>query len=203
MDHDMYTLLKRPALSTSRCLSKIQKTPRLWLDAGNSKSGMESDDMIVAPWTNGCSPATPSPSHAVILEVATGLIVGSWVVVVWSSAAGRRPSSLAVVLSPQGCKPLLLGVRVDVCTDDERDNVEERYPRLLREELLRKREADGGRDPADLHDRPEAGLDRCSNLVEGARAGDDGHSNEVNAVLDRRDLSRGSVNVGHHAPGGY
>jgi hypothetical protein len=133
--------------------------------------------------------------------MATSLVVGSWVIVV-SSAAGRRSSSLAVVLPPQGCEPLLLGVRVDVCANDERDNVEERHPRLLWEELLGKREADGRRDPADLHDGPEAGLDCCSNLVEGARAGDDGHGDEVNAVLDRRDLSRGLVNGGQHAPGG-
>jgi hypothetical protein len=36
IDRDMYTILERPALSTSRSKSKIQ-TPRLWIDAGYSK----------------------------------------------------------------------------------------------------------------------------------------------------------------------
>jgi hypothetical protein len=93
------------------------------------------------------------------------------------------------MLSPKGSEPLLLGVRVDVGPNDEGDNVEEWDPRFLREELLRKRETNGRSDPADLHDGPEARLDRGFHLVEGARAGDDGHGDQVNAVLDRRDLS--------------
>jgi hypothetical protein len=106
------------------------------------------------------------------------------------------------VLSPQRREPLLLGVRIDVCSNDECDNVEEWNPGLLWEELLGKREADGRGDPADLHDGPEAGLDGRSNLVEGARTGDDGHSNEVNAVLDRRNLSLELVNGWQHVRDG-
>jgi hypothetical protein len=94
------------------------------------------------------------------------------------------------MLSSQCCEPLLLGVRIDVCADNEGNNIEEWNPCLLREELLGKRQADGRGHPADLHDWPEAGLDRGPDLVEGASACDDGHGDQVDAVLDRRDLVR-------------
>lgn len=79
---------------------------------------------------------------------------------------------------------------VDVGADDETDDVEEGHPGGLGEELLGECQRDGGDDPADLHDRPEAGLDRGLDLVEGARTGDKGHGDEVDAVLDGRDLGR-------------
>ena len=103
------------------------------------------------------------------------------------------------MLPPQGCKPLLLRVRVDICTDDESDDVEERHPGVLGEELLRKGQGDGRDDPADLHDRHEAGLDSRAHLVEGARARNDGHGNQVDAVLDGRDLGAlaGSMSLYH------
>jgi hypothetical protein len=79
-------------------------------------------------------------------------------------------------------------MRIDVGADDETDNVEEGHPSALGQELLGECQRNGRDDPADLHDRPETGLDRRLDLVEGASAGDEGHGDEVNAVLDGRDL---------------
>jgi hypothetical protein len=79
-------------------------------------------------------------------------------------------------------------MRIDVCTDDESDDVEEWHPGALGQELLSKRQGDWGYDPADLHDWPEARLDCRLHLVEGAGARDEGHGGEVNAILNRCDL---------------
>jgi hypothetical protein len=79
-------------------------------------------------------------------------------------------------------------VRIDICSNDESDNVEERHPDVLWEELLCEGQGDRGNDPADLHHRHETSLDGCAYLVESARAGNDGHGNEVDCVLDGRDL---------------
>lgn len=79
-------------------------------------------------------------------------------------------------------------MRVDVCANDETDNVEEWHPGAFGKELLRKGKRDGGDDPADLHDGPEASLDGRLNLVECAGARNQGHGGEVDAVLDGRDL---------------
>ena len=91
----------------------------------------------------------------------------------------------ATYLSPQSSQPLLLGVRIDICSDDERDDVEEWHPSVLRQELLRKRQSQRRCNPADLHDRHEACLDRSPDLMEGPRASNDSHRSEVHAVLDR------------------
>lgn len=118
------------------------------------------------------------------------LIVWSWVTV-FGSTRGRCPASasaLAVMLSPECSKSLFLGVRIDVSADHEADDVEEWNPCLLWQEFLRECEADGGRDPADLHDGPEAGLDCCSNLVESPGPSNDGHEDEIDRVLDRCNL---------------
>lgn len=77
---------------------------------------------------------------------------------------------------------------IDVCTDDETNNVEEGHPGGFREELLGKGQRDGRDNPADLHDGPEACLDGGPHLVESARAGNEGHGDEVDAVLDGRNL---------------
>jgi hypothetical protein len=66
-------------------------------------------------------------------------------------------------------------MRIDVCTNDESDDVEEGYPGALGQELLGKRQGDWGDDPANLHDRPEASLDGRLDLVEGAGTRDEGH----------------------------
>lgn len=50
-------------------------------------------------------------------------------------------------LLPQGRQPLLLGVSVDVRPNDKAHDIEERHPRLLREELLRKCQCDGAGNP--------------------------------------------------------
>lgn len=92
------------------------------------------------------------------------------------------------MLLAQRGEALLLGDGVDVGADDERDQVEEGHPRGLGQELLRKGEADGTDDPADAHDLPEADADGGADLVEGAGAGDEGHGDEVDAVLDGGDL---------------
>lgn len=72
--------------------------------------------------------------------------------------------------------PLLLGDGIDVGADDKGDEVEERHPCLLREELLGESEGDGRGCPGDLHDGHEAGADGGADLVGGAGAGDDGHA---------------------------
>ena len=82
---------------------------------------------------------------------------------------------------------------VDVGSDDETDDVEERHPGVFGEELLRKSKGQRRSDPADLHDGHETGAHGGANLVDSARTGDDTHRGEVNNVLDRGDLHRGIV----------
>jgi hypothetical protein len=106
-----------------------------------------------------------------------------------STAAAKIPSAaVAVVLSPQRCEPLLLGVCVDVCADYETDYVEEGHPRVLGQELLGEGQRDWRNNPAHLHDWHEASLDGSPHLVEGACAGNHGHGHEVYRVLNGRDL---------------
>lgn len=95
---------------------------------------------------------------------------------------------LAKVLLAQRREPLLLGDSVDVRAQYEPHQVEERHPRALGQELLRKRQADGRCHPADLHDLPEAHVHRRPHLVVCPGAGDNGHGAEVNGVLDGCDL---------------
>lgn len=79
------------------------------------------------------------------------------------------------MLLAQGCKTLLLGHRVDIRAENERDKIEERHPGVFRQEFLREGQADGRCDPADLHDLPEAHADSCSHLVVCPGTGDEGH----------------------------
>lgn len=101
-------------------------------------------------------------------------------------------ASAVTVLPPESLQPLFLGVSVDVGSNDETDDVEERHPSLLGQESLRKRQGDGRSDPRYLHNRHEAGAHSGADLVEGTRSSDDGHAEEVDGVLDGRDL-RGRV----------
>lgn len=88
----------------------------------------------------------------------------------------------------QGLEALSLSVGVDVGSNEETDDVEEWHPGVLREELLGERECERGSDPADFHDGHETGADGCANLMEGARASNDGHRGQVHRVLDGGDL---------------
>ena len=88
---------------------------------------------------------------------------------------------------PQCFEPLLLGMRIYVSANDERQNIEERNPSLLRQELLRKRQRQRARNPADAHDGPETRADRSTDLMPSTRASDEGHAGKVDGVLDRRD----------------
>lgn len=124
---------------------------------------------------------------------ASGRLVGrvgaDWGVVILArrgDVAGG--AAVAEVLLSEGGEALLLGDGVDVRADDEGDEVEEGHPELVGEELLRKGQADGRGDPGHAHDLPEADADCCPDLVIGAGAGDEGHGNEVDAVLDGSDL---------------
>jgi hypothetical protein len=140
-------------------------------------------------------------THLVITSWRREALSGPWVVVTWpgvvvaGSSAGLGAAAVTVVLAPQGGKALLLGVGVDVGANDKADNVEEGHPRRLGQELLGKGERDGRDDPADLHDGPEAGLDRGTHLVKGAGTGDDGHGDEVYRVLDGRHLRESATEV--------
>lgn len=89
---------------------------------------------------------------------------------------------------PKGREPLLLGVGIDVRSNDKSNHVKEWHPCLLRKELLREGQRDRGCDPAYSHDGPEAGANSCAHLVPGAGAGDEGHRCKVDGVLDRCDL---------------
>lgn len=115
--------------------------------------------------------------------------------------AGGRPAVVGSavvteVLLAEGCEALLLGNGVDVGTNDEGDDVEEGDPELVGKELLRKGKADGRGDPRNAHHLPEANLDGSANLVVGTGTGDEGHGDQVNAVLDRSDLSwRSATNI--------
>lgn len=64
---------------------------------------------------------------------------------------------------------------------------------MFREELLRKREGERGGDPADFHDGHEARADGGADLVESAGAGDEGHGDEVDGILDWGDLRVGGT----------
>jgi len=105
-------------------------------------------------------------------------------------------AAVSIVLSPKGSEPLFLGMGVDVCADDEANNVEEGHPCVLGQELLGKGQRYGRNNPADLHDGPEACLDRSLDLVECAGASNECHGGQVDAVLDRRDLGESAGN-GH------
>jgi hypothetical protein len=96
-----------------------------------------------------------------IAWTATVLVAGSP-----ANIASATATAVAVVLSPQGSKPLLLGVRVDVCADDEADDVEEGHPCGFWKELLGEGQRDGRDNPADLHDGPETSPDGRADLVD-------------------------------------
>lgn len=88
-------------------------------------------------------------------------------------------------------------MRIDIRADDKSDDVEKRHPGVLGQELLREREGEWGGDPADFHDGHEAGTDGGADLVEGTGAGDEGHGDEVDCILDGRDLrARGKKDFG-------
>lgn len=83
---------------------------------------------------------------------------------------------------------LLLGVGVDVGSNEEADDVEERHPGVLGQELLRKGQRQRRGHPADLHDGEEAGADGRADLVQSPCTGDDGHRRQIHGVLDGGDL---------------
>ena len=87
-------------------------------------------------------------------------------------------------LFPQSGQPLLLGMRVDVCSDHKRNNIEERHPSLFGQEFLGKRKGQWRGNPANLHDRHETGPDRSSYLMECSRAGYYSHGGKVYRILD-------------------
>ena len=68
---------------------------------------------------------------------------------------------------------------------------------MLGQEFLGECQRQRRGDPADLHDGQESSSDGGSDLVEGPRAGYDGHGGEVNGVLDWCDLRRVMLADGH------
>ena len=119
----------------------------------------------------------PLPQISLVVWVLT-TNARSTIVITWSS------STLLIVLLSQRRKSLLLGHSVDVRSDDESNDVEERNPGLLWKELLGEGERDWRSNPGNLHDGEETGAPGGLHLVEGASAGDDGHHAEVYGVLD-------------------
>ena len=91
------------------------------------------------------------------------------------SSAEVSTCEITTYLSPQSGQPLLLSMRINVGTNYERDDIEEGDPSVLGQELLGKRQSQWRRNPADFHDRHEAGPDGSSDLVEGPRASNDSH----------------------------
>lgn len=120
----------------------------------------------------------PPSSPNLFLHLVAGTAV------VRPAVAGPAIPAVAV-LPPEGLQPLLLGVCVDVGSNEETDDVEERHPGLLGQESLGEGQSDRGGDPGNLHDGHEARADGGADLVESARAGDDGHAEQVDQVLDR------------------
>lgn len=94
------------------------------------------------------------------------------------------------MLLAKSSETLPLSHSVDIRSDDEGDDVEEGYPELIWEEFLRKGQADWRRDPRHAHDSPKADLDGRSHLVVCASTGNEGHGDQVDAVLNRRNLSK-------------
>lgn len=86
-------------------------------------------------------------------------------------------------------------MRIDICADDKSDKVEEWNPSLLWEESLSEGQADGGSNPANSHYWPETGLYGGLYLVESPSTGNDGHCNEIDRVLDRRNLYSLAMNI--------
>lgn len=123
--------------------------------------------------------------------VVTAIAIRRTVVTAVTAVAvrGAGLAAVTVVLLAQGGETLLLGEGVDVSANDKGDQVEEGNPELVREELLGKGQADGRGEPRDAHDSPEADLDGGANLVERTSAGNESHGDQVDAVLDRRNLS--------------
>lgn len=77
---------------------------------------------------------------------------------------------------------------VYVCANHERNDIEKRYPRMLRQELLSKCQGQWRCDPANLHDRHEACLDGSSDLMISSRACNESHRDKIDCVLDWRYL---------------
>lgn len=134
--------------------------------------------LVVTSWSR-------RPGRIFFTRPGTGHAPAARVVSTTQISATKVPTAaVAVVLPPQSCEPLLLGMCIYVCPDYETNDVEEGHPRVFGQELLGECQGDGRDNPADLHDWHEAGLDGGSHLVEGACASNDGHGHEVYRVLD-------------------
>ena len=88
----------------------------------------------------------------------------------------------------QGGEPLLFGLSIDICANDECDEVEERNPGVLRKELLREGQGQRRCDPADFHDRHEASSHGRPNLMPRTGSSDDSHASQIDGVLNGRNL---------------
>ena len=137
--------------------------------------GLRRGQVDTAATTTLRNPAFSTSRRLVIPLGCAGVIVSASVVILVSLS--------------QSCEALLLRYRVDVGSDSEGNDVEERDPSVLGKELLCKCKSKRGDDPADLHDRHESGLPDRVDLVECPRAGDDGHREQVHAVLNGSNLS--------------
>jgi len=118
-------------------------------------------------------------------NISNRLVVSLWCSRIVFSAS---PALLEVPLA-ESSKALLLRNGIDICSNEKRDNVEEWYPCMLRQEFLRESKCNRRSDPADLHHRHETCFPSCMNLMNGFCAGDDGHRHKVDTVLDGSNLS--------------
>lgn len=123
---------------------------------------------------NGKSPSIRLSSVHLVLR-CSGIIV-------------RSPTSLVLVSLAEGRETLLLCGCVDVCANEEADNIKEWHPGMLGKELLCEGQSQRRRDPADLHDRHEAGLPGGMDLMDALCTCDDGHRYQVYGILDRSNL---------------
>jgi len=101
--------------------------------------------------------------------------------VLWCSGVVVSASSslLVEVFLAKSREALLLRGCVDICSNQERDDIEEWNPGVLGQELLREGKTERGGDPADLHDRQETGLPGRMDLVDGLCAGNESHEDQV------------------------
>ena len=100
----------------------------------------------------------------------------------------RHQVTVLAYLPPQSLKSLLLRLRIDPGADDKGNNIEERHPSVFWQELLGECQRQRRDDPANFHDRHEAGSDGRSDLMEGPRTSNDSHRGEIDCVLDWCDL---------------
>jgi len=91
---------------------------------------------------------------------------------------------LRILLLLDGRHPLLLGEGVDIGSNDETNEVKEWDPSMRWQEPLCKGQSDRAGNPADFHNWEESSSDHCLNILLLSGTSNNGHTGEVDHVLD-------------------